>query len=58
MMLDYLGKGDKKYQAAHDAIMDAIDVVLREGPRTPDLGGNAKTADVGKAIAEALAGSS
>jgi tartrate dehydrogenase/decarboxylase/D-malate dehydrogenase len=34
--------------------MNAIDVVLREGPRTPDLGGSANTADVGKAIAEAL----
>ena len=54
MMLDYLGKGDKKYRAAHDAIMNAIDVVLREGPRTPDLGGSAKTTDVGKAIAEVL----
>jgi len=30
--------------------------VLREGPRTPDLGGSAKTADVGKAIADALDG--
>jgi tartrate dehydrogenase/decarboxylase/D-malate dehydrogenase len=58
MMLDYLGKGDKEYRAAHDAIMNAIDVVLREGPRTPDLGGSATTADVGKAIAEALAGPS
>jgi isocitrate/isopropylmalate dehydrogenase len=28
--------------------------VLAEGPRTPDLGGRASTADVGRAIASAI----
>jgi tartrate dehydrogenase/decarboxylase/D-malate dehydrogenase len=52
MMLDYLG-----YRSAHDAVMQAIESVLQPasgGPRTPDLGGTASTADVGRAIAEAL----
>ena len=52
MMLDFLGHRD-----AHDAIMRAIEKVLEPGsgaPRTPDIGGKAKTADLGKAIAELL----
>jgi tartrate dehydrogenase/decarboxylase/D-malate dehydrogenase len=50
MMLDYLG-----YPEAGTGIVKAIETVLLEGPRTPDIGGKAKTSDVGKAIAEALA---
>ena len=34
--------------------MTAIERVLAEGPRTPDMGGEATTADVGEAVAEAL----
>ena len=49
MMLEHLGHKD-----AGDAIVRAIETVLKEGPRTRDLGGKAGTADVGKAIAEAL----
>ena len=52
MMLEFLG-----YKAAHDAVLAAIEKVLAPGsgaPRTPDLGGTAKTEDVGKAIAQAL----
>ena len=52
MMLQFLG-----HQEAHDAILSAIEKVLAPGsgaPRTPDLGGTASTADVGKAIAEVL----
>ena len=54
MMLDHLGHRD-----AHDAVMNAIEAVLQPGsggPRTPDLGGTASTADVGLAIAAALVG--
>jgi tartrate dehydrogenase/decarboxylase/D-malate dehydrogenase len=29
----------------------AIENVLQEGPKTPDLGGKASTADLGKAVA-------
>jgi tartrate dehydrogenase/decarboxylase/D-malate dehydrogenase len=51
MMLDHLG-----YQAAHDAIVRAIEKVTAHGPRTPDMGGEATTTQVGKAVAEALGG--
>jgi len=34
--------------------MGAMRRVLREGPRTPDLGGTATTAEVGEAIIAAL----
>jgi len=49
MLLDHLG-----YPHAGAAIVSAIEKVLQDGPRTPDVGGNAKTEDVGKAIASAL----
>ena len=49
MMLDHLG-----YPAAHDAIVKAIETVTANGPRTPDMGGIATTAAVGKAVAEAV----
>ena len=54
MMLDFLGNGSAVYREAHDAIIHAIETVLVEGPRTPDLGGTANTTDVGKAVAAAL----
>ena len=50
MMLRHLGQ-----DAAADAVMAAIERVLAEGPRTPDLGGKAGTVEVGKAVAGALA---
>ena len=50
MMLDHLG-----HPEAAGAIMRAIETVLAEGPRTPDMGGNASTTDVGKAIASIVA---
>lgn len=46
LMLQFLGE-----TAAHDAIVRAIETVLRQGPRTRDLGGTASTADMGQAIA-------
>jgi tartrate dehydrogenase/decarboxylase / D-malate dehydrogenase len=52
MMLDFLGHRD-----AHDALVTAIEAVLDPAsgaPRTPDLGGRASTADVGRAIVQAL----
>ncbi len=53
MMLEFLG-----YPQAHDAIVRAIEQVLDPAsgaPRTPDIGGRAKTQDLGAAIAEAVA---
>ena len=52
MMLEFLGHKD-----AHDAMLAAIEKVLDPtsgAPKTPDIGGTAKTTDVGKAIAEVL----
>lgn len=54
MMFEFFGRKDPKYQKAHDAIVKAIETVLVEGPKTPDIGGKASTTDVGKAIADAL----
>ncbi len=51
MMLDFLGHRD-----AHDAVLAAIEKLLSDpaAPRTPDLGGRAGTADVGRAIAQLI----
>ncbi|QDL38027.1 tartrate dehydrogenase [Rhodoferax sediminis] len=52
LMLDFLG-----YRQAHDAVLAAIEKVLDPqsgAPRTPDIGGNAGTADLGQAIAGVL----
>jgi len=48
LMLDFLG-----YKAASDAVVAAIERVLadKNAPKTPDLGGGATTADLGRAIA-------
>ncbi len=51
LMLDFLTHGQGAGRAAHDAIVKAIETVLREGPRTRDLGGNADTTEMGQAIA-------
>jgi tartrate dehydrogenase/decarboxylase / D-malate dehydrogenase len=45
MMLEFLGE-----QAAHDAILDAVQHVLKEGPHTGDLGGKASTKEIGDAV--------
>jgi tartrate dehydrogenase/decarboxylase/D-malate dehydrogenase len=52
MMLEHLG-----YKAAHDHVLRTIEVVLDPqsgAPKTPDLGGKARTSDLGKAIAAAI----
>jgi isocitrate/isopropylmalate dehydrogenase len=51
LMLDFLGRGQGAGKAAHDAIVKAIETVLREGPRTRDLGGSSSTTEIGKAVA-------
>ncbi|HEY8611684.1 MAG TPA: tartrate dehydrogenase [Roseomonas sp.] len=51
LMLEHLGERE-----AAAAITDAIESLLAEGgPRTRDLGGNAGTVEVGKALAEVVA---
>jgi tartrate dehydrogenase/decarboxylase/D-malate dehydrogenase len=50
MMLDHLGES-----AAASAVERAIAAVLAEGgTRTPDLGGNAGTKDLGAAVTAAI----
>ena len=49
MMLEHLG-----HAQAHDAIVAAIEQVTAHGPRTPDMGGDASTLEVGRAVADAL----
>lgn len=50
MLLDHLG-----HPEAAAAIVHAIETVLASGgPRTPDIGGKAMTAELGQAIADAL----
>jgi tartrate dehydrogenase/decarboxylase/D-malate dehydrogenase len=59
MMLAFLAAGanvPRCYGQAHDAILAAIEEVLRSGPRTADLGGSAGTVDVGNAIAALVRG--
>jgi tartrate dehydrogenase/decarboxylase/D-malate dehydrogenase len=58
LMLSFLADapdGDARYAAAHDAIVAAIEKVLKDGPHTPDLGGAATTSEIGTAIASLLA---
>ena len=54
LMLDFLGNGEDKFTAAHNSIIGAIEGTIADGPRTPDMGGNASTTELGKAIAAAL----
>jgi tartrate dehydrogenase/decarboxylase / D-malate dehydrogenase len=35
-------------------VVRAIETVVREGPKTRDMGGKASTGEMGKAIAEAV----
>lgn len=50
MMLDHLGQS-----AAATAVVRAIEAVVADGPRTPDMGGTATTRDVGRAVEAAVA---
>ncbi|MFM9998494.1 MAG: tartrate dehydrogenase [Burkholderiaceae bacterium] len=52
LMLDFLG-----FRDAHNAVLSAIEAVLDPAsgaPRTPDIGGKARTSDLGRAIGQAL----
>jgi tartrate dehydrogenase/decarboxylase/D-malate dehydrogenase len=56
LMIEHLGDGDPLYQEAAATIVSAIETVLAEGPRTREMGGGASTVEVGRAIAECVAG--
>ncbi|WP_408957683.1 3-isopropylmalate dehydrogenase [Natrinema sp. 74] len=49
MLLEYLGYDDQA-----DAVHEAVEATLAEGPRTPDLGGDASTEGVTEAIIDRL----
>jgi len=49
MLLDHLGYDDEGA-----AVREAVETVLAEGPRTPDLGGDASTDDVTAAVIDEL----
>ncbi len=49
MMLDFLG-----YPQAAQEVVKAIETVLENGPRTPDMKGSASTRDVGQAIVDVI----
>ncbi|WP_226012615.1 isocitrate/isopropylmalate dehydrogenase family protein [Halomicrobium salinisoli] len=49
MLLDHLDYGDEA-----ERVRDAVEGVLAEGPRTPDLGGDAGTDDVTAAVLDRL----
>src|SRR6266542_1396442 len=50
LMLEHLGEND-----ASKRLMRALEDVCRDGPRTPDIGGNVSTSQVGDAIARKVA---
>jgi 3-isopropylmalate dehydrogenase len=45
LLLEFLGE-----EAAGERVRSAVEAVLVEGPHTPDLGGDASTADVTEAV--------
>jgi tartrate dehydrogenase/decarboxylase / D-malate dehydrogenase len=49
LMLEHLAEPD-----AARSLLDALEAVCREGPRTRDLGGDASTAEVGAAVVARL----
>ncbi|MFC6988752.1 isocitrate/isopropylmalate dehydrogenase family protein [Haloplanus sp. GCM10025708] len=49
MLLEFLD-----YDDAGQAVRDAVEGVLSDGPRTPDLGGDATTDEVGDAVVDRL----
>ena len=58
MMLDWLGEqhNDPACLAAAEAIEEGVVATLRKGITVPDFGGNAKTVEVGEAIAKEIMG--
>ncbi|OTG81053.1 tartrate dehydrogenase [Acinetobacter sp. ANC 4648] len=54
MMLEFLGNGEQAFEDASKDIMQAIEHVLVYGPKTTDVGGTAKTHEVGDAIASLI----
>ncbi|MFT0545153.1 tartrate dehydrogenase [Allopusillimonas ginsengisoli] len=56
LMLEFFGTIDERYDAAAKTMLNSIEQILEHGPRTPDLGGEASTTEVGQAIARHIQG--
>lgn len=54
LMLDFLTHSTGAGKQAHDAIVQAIEQVLVQGPLTRDLGGSASTEQLGQAIVQKI----
>ena len=54
MMLDFLTHSTGAGRAAHDLMVKAIEKVLVDGPRTPDMGGKSSTTEMGEALAKLI----
>ena len=54
LMLEFFGEQQAEFATAAKELQAAIEKVLENGPHTPDLGGEANTTDMGKAVSEAL----
>ena len=54
LMLEFLGEQQPACLTAAQELVSAIEQVLEHGPRTPDLGGEANTTEMGKAVAALL----
>lgn len=55
MMFEFFGEEDERCIQAGQDIMQAIENVLINGPKTADIGGQAKTYEVGDVIASCVA---
>ncbi|ESS40861.1 MULTISPECIES: tartrate dehydrogenase [Burkholderia] len=55
LLLQHLGRGESRYEAAAAEIVAAIESVLIAGPHTRDMGGTASTEELGAAIAHTIA---
>jgi len=55
MMLEFFAGDNPEAQKAADCIMQAVEATLVNGPKTPDLGGQAGTTEMGTAIAQLVA---
>jgi 3-isopropylmalate dehydrogenase len=58
MMFEWLGRrrSDKKLVEVSRNIEEAVTTAITRGCRTPDIGGNMKTAEVGRCVANIIAG--
>ncbi|PAF43893.1 tartrate dehydrogenase [Helicobacter sp. 11S03491-1] len=54
LMLEFLDNAEGIYKKGAQAILQAIQKVIKEGVKTPDMGGKATTSEVGDSICEVI----